>query len=157
MTFLNDAPPKATTHFCEDVRSELGGKFSFMGVLQEFLGIFEPEVRLPKLVAFTILDLPAKCAGKQVEFGIWDRDAQIGGGTADVPVAFDFSDPRVPVRCRMNIPFELVAMLVKDGMQLQVRAKVEDFEYLSPVLDVLHLPSVRTYADVPSGQTPRAS
>lgn len=150
MTLPNDAPPKGTTYFCEDVRTELGGKFSFMGLLQDFLGIFEPEVRLPKLVAFTVLDFPSRYAGKSADLGIWNGDSKIGGGTADVPQPAAFADPRIPIRCRMNVPFELIGLLVKDGMQFEVRAKVEDFDYVSPRLEVLHLPSVRNFADVPN-------
>ena len=45
--------PRATVVFCDDIRPEIGNKFSFMGVYDTDLNVSssDPQVTLPKLCA----------------------------------------------------------------------------------------------------------
>ncbi len=57
-------PMTAFTLFCDDVRQEVGGKLSAMGIYQGFMGISADEVLLPKLVAWTVFQRSLQGPGR---------------------------------------------------------------------------------------------
>lgn len=130
----------AFTLFCDDVRQELGGKLSAMGIYQGFMGIFADEVLLPKLVAWTVFQMPYLWAGSQAHVQLWDRDHLL----SEAQLSFD-APPDEPgdaekvnlAHSTINIPVELVPFKAQVGMELRIVFTAPDFSYESDILRVI--------------------
>jgi len=130
----------AFTLFCDDVRQELGGKLSAMGIYQGFLGIGVDEVLLPKLVAWTVFQMPYLWAGSQARVQLWDRDRLLSEAQLNFDAPSEQRDAETKVdlaHSTINIPVEMVPFKAQVGMELRIVFTAADFSYESDVLRVI--------------------
>jgi hypothetical protein len=130
----------AYTLFCDDIRQELGGKLSAMGIYQGYIGIDANEVIFPKLVAWTVLQMPYLWVGSQAQVQLWDRDRLL------IEAQLNFEAPPGPpsdeaksdaAHSTINIPVEMVPFKAQVGMELRVTFTASDLSYVSDVIRVV--------------------
>ena len=131
--------------YCDDVRQELGGKLSYMGVYRDTIGFFGPSLLMPKFVAVALFDLPLPLSGAPLEISLMDRDAPIlppavvqpepGNVPEGMPVM-----PHLPV----VVPIEVMGLEMKAGMVLRIKVKYGDLEMDSPSLTAFSAPTALT-------------
>jgi hypothetical protein len=142
---MNDSerPAQAFTLFCDDVRQEVGGKLSAMGIYQRVLMIPAEDVLLPKLVALTVLQLPQLDAGSTAQVQLWDRGELLSEAELNFepPVAdgIPTSPPEVASTTTVNIPLEMVPFRAQAGMALRLVYLSGDYKYESEPLYVINL------------------
>lgn len=141
---VNARSMTAFTLFCDDVRQELGGKLSAMGIYQGFMGIGADEVLLPKLVAWTVFQMPYLWSGSQARIQLWDRDRLL----SEAELSFD-APPDQPgdgeelalAHSTINIPVEMVPFKAQIGMELRIAFTAPDFSYESDIIRVIRQPT----------------
>jgi hypothetical protein len=134
----------AFTLFCDDVRQEIGGKLSAMGVYQGFMGIVADEVLLPKLVAWTAFQMPYLWAGSQARIQLWDRDRLLSEAelSFDAPADQPADEEKLNLaHSTINIPVEMVPFKAQVGMELRIVFTAPDFTYESDILRIIRQPS----------------
>lgn len=134
----------AFTLFCDDIRQEVGGKLSAMGIYQGFMGISADEVLLPKLVAWTVFQMPFLWTGSQARVQVWDRDYLLSEAQLHFDAPTDQQDDGVkvdPAHSAVNIPVEMVPFKAQVGMELRIVFTAPDFSYESDILRVIRQPS----------------
>ena len=137
-------PMTAFTLFCDDIRQEVGGKLSAMGIYQGFMGISADEVLLPKLVAWTVFQMPFLWTGSQARVQVWDRDYLLSEAQLHFDAPPDQQDNGVQVdlaHSTINIPVEMVPFKAQVGMELRIVFTAPDFSYESDILRVIRQPS----------------
>lgn len=72
-----------TTIFCEDVRQEIGGKITLVGVFNGICGVNSFPVTLPKIAVMLRIIGPAETVPKAIGYKAWLGDQLI----AEVPVS----------------------------------------------------------------------
>jgi hypothetical protein len=130
----------AFTLFCDDIRPEVGGKLSVMGIYQGFMGIPGAEIVLPKFVAWNVLVFPGRWSSNDVQVQLLDGDQVL----TDARVSMEPS-PGLPSNgmanedgCTfLNVPLEAAPFVARSGMALRVRVKAEGLDYQSEVLRVI--------------------
>lgn len=70
------------TIYCDDVRSEIGNKLSFMGIYGPNILLNEFPAVLSKLCAVMSLHLPPDTQAERVTFSLYKDDEEIGRSTA---------------------------------------------------------------------------
>lgn len=133
-------PPRVSVVFCDDARSESGGKTSLMGVYSQVLGFKEPKALLPKFCVVFLLDLPGELGNVTVGLSLLDR----GKTLFSAAVALEYiSVPALHASQRIGavLPLQAMAFEAADGMVLQGRAVIEGvLDYTSDPLLVLSIP-----------------
>jgi len=134
---MSDTPqmqPHATTLFCDDLRQELGGKLSAIGIYQGAMVLPGQELLLPKLVAWTAIDLPRAWPGGHVEVRLFDRDQLLAEAEFDVGEITSQGEHAV-----MNVPLTSVPFAAKVGMVLHVTLSAPGINHRSTELRVVAL------------------
>jgi len=123
------------TLFCDDLRQELGGKLTAVGIYQGVMGLPVNELVLPKLVAWTVLQLPKDWPGGQVEVRLFDHDVLLTEAQFDVKDLPQDADPKV-----LNVPLLATSFTVKVGMALHVEVSAAGLEHRSADLQIVAQP-----------------
>lgn len=112
--------PRATLLFCDDLRHEVGGKMSALGIYQGFIGLSGDTLHLAKMCVLATLELPLNASGT-VAVTIGDRGKELVKLEADIP-----DRPVTPpalagtgIRPQLIVPVELVPFDLQVGMRLQ--------------------------------------
>jgi hypothetical protein len=110
--------PRATLLFCDDVRQEIGGKFSAHGIYQAYIGIAGPSITVSKLMLFAEAQLPLDAAGGKVCITIRGNGKELFKVDVSLPAAAPVQpegvDPQLPV----VIPVEMTPFELKAGTRL---------------------------------------
>lgn len=135
---IDACPLPAFTLFCDDLRQEASGKLSAMGIYQGVMELPVDAVLLPKLVAWTVLKLPASNMGSQARVLLMDKERVLSSATLDLTQADRQAiDPLGAVEdalTTLNIPFELTPFQAQAGMAVRVVFESPDFHYESDAL-----------------------
>lgn len=133
------------TIFCDDIRHELGGKLSYIGVYSGHLFVPSFPVTLPKLCLALSVITPANQPFRKLEMRIFKDDEQIAEGILDeaglseiIEVTADESgnsaaDKRVQV---LNSLFMFSPFQIDGPCHLRVRAVTESEELKGLALSV---------------------
>ena len=117
------------TIYCDDVRSEIGNKLSFMGIYGPNILLNEFPAILSKLCAVMSLHMPAETQAETVTFFLYKDDEEVGRSTAhiaDVRKAAtqlrEFDDER-----RLTIRFiaQMAPLQLEGPCRLKARAEVD--------------------------------
>lgn len=117
------------TIYCDDVRSEIGNKLSFMGIYGPNILLNEFPAVLSKLCAVMSLHMPAETQAETVTFFLYKDDEEIGRSTVhigDVRKAAtqprEFDDER-----RLTIRFiaQMAPFQLERSCRLKARAEVD--------------------------------
>lgn len=124
--------PRATTLFCEDLRQEMGGKLSAMGIYQGVMALPADELLLPKLVAWTAIELPKVWPGGRIQVRLLDRDQLL------TEAQFDVSDlPPEGEHMVMNVPLTAMPFAARVGMVLHVTISAPGLNHRSGDLRIV--------------------
>lgn len=132
---------QALSLFCDDVRLELGGKVSVMGLYGPTLIASHADRPLPKLSAFVSLVFPSEAVGSTVMVRVTEDDKPL----VDTQVPLSAPPPLAQVRQDqapvnaglLAMPIEMLGYVPRNGARLQVHLAVGSFTYAGPVLHVL--------------------
>ena len=131
----------ASVLFCDDVRQELGGKMSVMGLYRGYIGIADDVPYLPKLVVLVMLDYARDLQGAATSIRLTDQSTVLAAVEFELgaapPLAQGAAALGAPDRVYANIPVELVGFQAKHGSQLVVQLAVADFQFTSDPLFVV--------------------
>ncbi|MGC2962940.1 DUF6941 family protein [Paraburkholderia graminis] len=83
------AGPYLHVLYCDDIRQEIGGKITFVGVYNAFLGVEEAPVVLPKLSIHVSFVVPADQTVEGLKFRLIRDDAEVA--------AFDSPPLELPI------------------------------------------------------------
>lgn len=118
--------------YCEDVRREIGNKFSYMGVLGPVVAMDSHRVSMDKVVVAVVMLLPKATAPTLKEFGVQvtQRNAD---GTEKVlqpmdprPAAIDPAEAaRIPADMPDDTLVQLVGLVVLRNLKFEQRCKLE--------------------------------
>jgi len=123
---------RATTLFCDDLRLEIGGKLSAMGIYQGIMALPADEILLPKLVAWTAIELPKAWSGGRVQVRLLDRDQLL------TEAQFDTSDlPPDGQHIVLNVPLTAMPFSAKVGMVLHVTISAPGLNHRSGDLRIV--------------------
>lgn len=132
----------ASVMFCDDVRFEVGGKITIVGVYRGILGLDISVMSIPKLVALVILKYPKNLVGLGVSIRVMDRgksllQAKISLATS-LPMRPELLSGGVALDCvYANVPVEIHSFAPEDGARLCVEIDTEDFHFQSEELLVV--------------------
>ena len=138
---LEAQDPSAYVVFCDDVRHELGGKLTFVGVYSHHLVSARGGVPLPKLVVFLSLSYPLAMVGQVVDVSLVDTGQTVL--STQVPLLAPAAIVKVredqpsPDRSQLQVPIELVGYVPRNGATLQVLASIGSFKFISPTLSMI--------------------
>lgn len=133
---------KVTVLFCDDVRHEIGGKISAVGIYRGFLGIRQPVRTIPKIVALVLLDYPPSACGRTLTLRVCDRDETMAENRIDLDKAPPFELPPAAAAAgvrdtvRGTVPIELLGLSPVSGMKLRVELQCDGLNYTSEELVV---------------------
>jgi len=117
------------TIYCDDVRSEIGNKLSFMGIYGPNILLNEFPAILSKLCAVMSLHLPADTQAENVTFSLYKDDEEIGRSTALIAdVRKAATQPRESdEERRLTIRFiaQMVPLQLQGPCRLKARAEVD--------------------------------
>jgi hypothetical protein len=124
-----------TTIFCDDVRLEVGNKFSYMGCYTGQLFVHALPLTLPKLCVAMQAVTPADNPFKQIKFHLLKGDEIL---TESVMIVSDMPVPPRPLvqspgdelRLMVGQIFQISPFLVTEPCVLRARAITEDEEEL---------------------------
>ena len=131
-----------TVIFCDDVRFEIGGKITLVGIYRGVMGIAPQVAMLPKVVAMVMLSGPRSDVGTKFNIRLKDRDTIL----ISAIVEFDQSLQSVgdhPLDgldadiAYANIPIELLGFVPHGGERLVVEIDAGAFSFRSDVLAVV--------------------
>jgi len=123
---------RTTTLFCDDLRLEMGGKLSAMGIYQGIMALPADEFLLPKLVAWTAIELPKAWSGGRVQVRLIDRDQLL------TEAQFDITDlPPQSEHIVMNVPLTAMPFSAKVGMVLHISISAPGLNYRSGDLRIV--------------------
>lgn len=126
----------ATVLFCDDVRQELNGKFTIVGLYQGFLGLQVSPTQLPRFVALALVELPTSYAGQVMQVQLWDRESALLKATVELAKQFEPQSRDADV-LRITMPVEMTPLVVSVDMRLRLSISVGDWIYQSPELPVI--------------------
>jgi hypothetical protein len=132
--------PIATVVFCDDVRHEVNGKVSIIGLYRGYLGLANVVPSLPKLVVFVMIDLPLSFEGQKVKVRVCDRNEDLVAGEAEARADNLPSRPApegVDDCIRMSIPIEMIGFVPVNGMRIWVEVECGDFSFRSQSLAIV--------------------
>jgi hypothetical protein len=134
-----------TAIYCDDVRQELGGKLSYMGVYRDTIGFVGPSLMMQKFVAVALFDLPLPLSGAALEISFKDRDSLLMPPMVVQPEANGAPDGMPQMRhLPVAVPIEMMGFELKAGMVLHISVKYGEVEVDSPSLLAFSAPSVVT-------------
>ena len=120
--------PIAQVFFCDDVRHEVTGKVTLVGVYNHTMFVSIGGGHVPKLVAFLSFIYPLSMAGQTAEVTLLDR------GNIMLCTQLPLPAPVAPAKIRddqpperfgaFNAPIELIGFAPVNGMQLRVTLSV---------------------------------
>ena len=135
------ARPSAYVVFCDDVRHEIGGKITLVGLYGHTLLASRGGAAMPKLVACLNFSYPLDMVGQTAEVTLLDRGSKML--TTQVPLL----QPGVLMKVRedqviyqagqINVPIELIGFVPQNGSALQVHLSVGAFRFESPALHIV--------------------
>lgn len=134
---------RASVLFCDDVRHEINGLVSVLGLYRGFLGMVGDGAVLPKLVALLLLEYSRDCAGTTVDIRLSDRDLSIAEAKFELPATPQIEAAAlagVPDRLFANVPIELVGIAPPVGAQLVVAVTAPEFRFVCDPLYVIRAP-----------------
>lgn len=135
----------AIVHFCDDVRNEVGGKLSLMGLYRHFIAIPTAQVTFPKLVAVAFVDIPYPPPFPEMEVWLTDMGVsvfpKIKVPLNNLPAG---QIPAIRDICSFAVPVELVAYELKVGTELRMHLSAQDFSFSSQPLRIVPMSSVST-------------
>ncbi len=133
--------PWITSIFCDDIRQELGGKMSAMGVYHGFIGLPEATGNFHKFCVLTLIT--AKFSPDPVPVQIRFLD----GGTDLMPPLTTHVqiDPRIPTKsldvAPITVPIEMFNFELRAGMSLCVEVTISGEVIRGAVMPVIHVQS----------------
>lgn len=134
--------------FCDDIRHELSGKASAMGIFHGFIGLQTPSQTLPKLCILTFINLPQSAEPVDIEVRLLDHEADfMPPFTTRIPIGHGLP-PQIKKGAPLTIPIEMHNCDLKDGMALSVQVKINGQALQGPTLSVFHTP--QTVATAPT-------
>jgi hypothetical protein len=114
-----DAPPMVVMHWCDDVRRELFGKHTLVGLYNNVMAVPQ-DTTLAKLCAVFMLDLPRSLAGEEIEVRLLDGDTELFAVKLAVKPGQKRPDhPAFEARDFIVHGIELASFEAKNGMQLR--------------------------------------
>ena len=129
--------PRIVVQFCEDVRHELGGKLSIMGLLGDVVEIEAFPFVFPKLCANFILEIPTSALPKArftVKMFVNGADRQ----SMDVPIdLFTAAIEDGKDWVRINGGFDITGFEVKEKTKITVKAILDEHEYSTEFCSIL--------------------
>jgi hypothetical protein len=136
----------ASALFCDDVRQEIGGKMTVVGVYGNVLGLIgEAAPVIPKFVCLLMLSYAQQEAPARGRVKVLDGDKAL----LDVPLPLTIP-PRPGPAARpgdlvnLNVPMEFIGFPVRDGMVLRIRFECEGFNWESQTLELRTQPPKAT-------------
>lgn len=132
------------TIYCDDVRSEIGNKVSYMGIYGPNILLKEFPAVLSKLCAVMSLHLPADTQAETVTFSLYKDDAEIGRSTAYIadvrkaaPQSLESDEER-----RLTIRFiaQMAPFQLDGPCRLMARAEIDGEAVKGGVLVVQKVP-----------------
>lgn len=131
----------ASVTFCDDVRFEVGGKITIVGVYRGILGLDISATSITKLVALVLLRYPPNLVGLAASIRVMDR----GKSLLEAKISLDPSVPMppellpggVPFDCvYASVPVEIHGFVPEEGARLYVVLDAGDFHFQSDELFV---------------------
>lgn len=129
--------------FCDDVRHEIGNKYSLIGCYSEQMYVGSFPAALPKLCVHTTLSIPAGVALSHVTMKMKNGAQEIATYALEIndetfsqPVSSSSSDARV-----LTGAFTLSPLSLEKETYLEVLAEVGGEVVVGGKLDVLEVPS----------------
>lgn len=124
--------------FCDDVRLELGGKVSVIGIARDFIGIPADKVTVGKFVVYTEVDYDRQAIGEAVRLQIRDRDREILGIDLALPERQQPAPvPELEDQLHLIMPVELAGLELTPGMEIQAALTIGEDSHPSEVLRVI--------------------
>lgn len=133
-----DAPPHVQSVFCDDVREEVGNKFTAVGIYGTVLGMFEAQTIMPQLAVLLTLDLPLSYVGKRLQARMCDRDEELLKFDIQLERPGDAPHVKFAQRLYSAVPIRMQGFQLKDSMELFLTVTGEDLSYRSSGLAVAH-------------------
>jgi hypothetical protein len=130
--------------FCDDVRMEIGGKMSIMGVYKDFIAIHGERAIAPKLVTLFSVDYDESQVGTEARLQLMERDRELISVTLSLP-------PRQPSGLvlpepvanilHLVVPAEFAGLQLEAGMVLRASVVADDQRFDSESLYVVAAPA----------------
>jgi hypothetical protein len=123
------------TLFCDDIRHEMGGKMSYMGVYRSIMYVPAFPFQLPKLaIAITYLELKTEKQAETVELLVYLPGDPDDKPSVRAPVSFDAEkvislpseNPTAERQVSMQTILEMTPFLVVAPGSIKVRIKRDD-------------------------------
>lgn len=147
---------QALSLFCDDVRLELGGKVSLIGVYGPTLIAGHADRPLPKLVAFVSLIYPIEAVGANVSVRVTEDGKPVVETQVPLlkpgPVAQVRADQPAQNAGLLGMPIEIQGYVPRHGARLQVHLAVDGFGFEGPVLHMI-APDAPSAAVAPSNRS----
>lgn len=129
----------ATVLFCDDVRQELSGKLTIVGLYQGYLGLRTSQFQLPRFYALALVELPPAYGGQSMRVQLKDRDSVLFKADVNLPnrpepLSAEGSDAEI---LRLSMPIEVTPLVVHADMRLRLSLDVGDWNYESQELPVV--------------------
>lgn len=129
--------------FCDDIRPELSGKVSAMGIYHGFIGLQTPVQTLPRLCILTFLNTIHTSEPADIKVNV------LSGADTELMPPFKVRmpighglPPQITKGSPLTVPIELQNCELKDGMSLSVLVTVNGELLRSHDLPVIHVPQV---------------
>ena len=133
------------TTFCEDIRAEVGGKYTFVGVFASELALPRFPIVLPKL-SFHVVVVTNRIAGPiDIALHIYFPGDENGSPTYDIPAGVSevdvskepsYDDPDVPNHLKMYQQVIFSPVRIQQEGLIKVRMKVNELYIKAGVLRV---------------------
>lgn len=117
------------TIYCDDVRSEIGNKLSFMGIYGPNILLTEFPAVLAKFCVVMSLHMPADTKAQAVTFSLFKDDEEIGRSTALIAdvrkAAPEPSEPDDDLRMTIRFIAQMTPLQIQGPCRLKARADVD--------------------------------
>ena len=139
--------PLRSIIFCDDIRSEVGGKVSLMGCYKDNIQVLEMPALLPKLCVVAFVELPRKVSPHDVRMTVTQDGKPLGLrdwklGVDLLKEGADSSNETIPSSLRVAltmVPFQII----KPGM-LSASVAVNEQVYCEGFLELRLRPAVES-------------
>lgn len=149
-----DYAPRVQVLFCDDLRYELFGKHSAVGIYGSVMGLQAERVAMPKFCTVFFVDLPTALVDHELRLALLDRGQVLFEAGTRFAIR-ENQPPEMVARLNAVFPLEAANFEATAGMVLQGRASVKGvFEHMSDPLRVVFPQPTNPVSDA-SGSAPR--
>ena len=126
------------TVYCDDVRSEVGHKLSYMGVYGSNFLVGNFPVAIPKICAVMLLHLPEQTTARTATFSLLCNEREIGRAMGSIDEARQSAMPLREVGGKRYLAMRFIAQVsplqLDEPCRLVARADVDGVEVMGGTL-----------------------